>query len=559
MAEAKKVYRKNKKNGVTYIYLDEPYWDSEKKIGRHRMKCIGKLDACGNEVLNKSCKTSLEADLPPAISRTERLGERMVLQKVSSSIGLGKVLRKAFGKEKGDVLEALAMFESCTGDPVYLAAGWCAEHGMAGDFSSPSTSKLLASIGQDELNTFFNYWFQENGSTRGLLFDITSISSYARLIDQVEWGHNRDGERLEQVVLSLVCSYGNGIPLWFCIHEGSSGDTSQLRLLLETLKKLGVNSVVITADRGFYSDDNIRRIVDEGAKFILPVPSSVSWQRKLIGSVKENIYSPQNLVVYNDGDDSSIIYAVTKYDASSPYGRVWKHIYYDAARKEKSIADLMSRINRCRLTLAAGGKLPTSDDKFAETYLKVTETPKRGRKVAVNDAAIKDFISSDAGYWVILTNCEKDAASALESYRRRNAVEILFDDFKNTLDGDRTRSHSPQTMLGRLIVIFLSTILVSQLRRTVEAIPGKDRRWWNWKEFLRHAASYSKCHFAGKYNDVYTSPTKGQRMIFNLLRIPYMWKGKKVSWADSEEVEKDAQTDESGTQDIDATAATDQT
>ena len=185
MAETKKVYRKNKKNGVTYIYLDEPYWDSEKKIGRHRMKCIGKLDACGNEVLNKSCKASLEADLPPAISRTERLGERMVLQKVSSSIGLGKVLRKAFGKEKG-------------GDPVYLAEGWSAEHGMAGDFSSPSTSKLLASIGQDELNTFFNYWFQENGSTRGLLFDITSINSYARLIDQVEWGHNRDRECLEQ-------------------------------------------------------------------------------------------------------------------------------------------------------------------------------------------------------------------------------------------------------------------------------------------------------------------------------------------------------------------------
>ena len=291
MAEAKKVYRKNR-NGVTYIYLDEPYWDSEKKIGRHRTKCIGKLDAAGNEIFNETYKASLEADIPPVISRTERLGERMVLQKVSSSIGLGKVLRKVFGKEKGDALEALAMFETCTGDPVYLADGWCAEHGMAGDFSSPSTSKLLASIGQDELNTFFSYWFQENGSARGLLFDITSISSYARLIEQVEWGHNRDGERLEQVILSLVCSYGNGIPLWFCIHEGSSGDASQLRLLLETLKKLGVNSVVITADRGFYSDDNIRRLVDEGAKFILPVPSSVSWQRKLIDSVKENIYSP---------------------------------------------------------------------------------------------------------------------------------------------------------------------------------------------------------------------------------------------------------------------------
>ena len=107
MAEAKKVYRKNR-NGVTYIYLDEPYWDREKKVGRHRTKCIGKLDAAGNEIFNETYKASLEADIPPEISRTERLGERMVLQKVSSSIGLGKVLRKVFGKEKGDALEALA-------------------------------------------------------------------------------------------------------------------------------------------------------------------------------------------------------------------------------------------------------------------------------------------------------------------------------------------------------------------------------------------------------------------------------------------------------------------
>ncbi|MBR1919088.1 MAG: hypothetical protein IJ831_05630 [Spirochaetales bacterium] len=159
---------------------------------------------------------------------------------------------------------------------------------------------------------------------------------------------------------------------------------------------------------------------------------------------------------------------------------------------------------------------------------------------------------------MILTNCEKDASRALVSYRRRNDVEILFDDFKNTLDGGRTRSHSPDALLGRIFVIFLSTILVSQLRRTVEAIPGKDRRWLNWKEFLRHAASYSGCHFSGSLNDVYTSPHKGQRMIFNLLKIPYMWKGRKVSWTDSEDVEKDAKNDEDGVLDIAATTATDQ-
>ena len=43
MAGAKKVYRKNKKNEGTYIYLDEPYWYAAAKMGRHRMKCIGKF------------------------------------------------------------------------------------------------------------------------------------------------------------------------------------------------------------------------------------------------------------------------------------------------------------------------------------------------------------------------------------------------------------------------------------------------------------------------------------------------------------------------------------
>ncbi len=134
---------------------------------------------------------------------------------------------------------------------------------------------------------------------------------------------------------------------------------------------------------------------------------------------------------------------------------------------------------------------------------------------------------------------------------------FFFDDFKNTLDGRRTRRCSPDALLGRIFAIFLSTILVSQLRCTVEATCGKDRRWWNWKEFLRHAASYSKCHFSGSLNDVFTSPTKGQRMIFNLLKIPYMWKGRKVSWTDSEDVEKDAENDEDGSPDIAATTATD--
>lgn len=55
--------------------------------------------------------------------------------------------------------------------------------------------------------------------------------------------------------------------------------------------------------------------------------------------------------------------------------------------------------------------------------------------------------------------------------------------------------HSEQTLLGRLFVLYIAVIAAVKLRMMVNAIPGKERKWWNWKEFLRHAATYASVHF----------------------------------------------------------------
>lgn len=546
MAEAKKVYRKNKKNGVTYIYLDEPYWDVAAKMGRHRMKCIGKVGPDGEDVYNEAYKASLEDGRPVMVSKTVQLGERMILDKVSSFTGLKRVLRKSFGKEDGDYILALAYFVICTGDPLYLAEHWCAQRGIEGRFSSQASSKFLEKINEDEVNEFFREWMIEHSDKRTLLFDITSISSYSNNLSHVERGHNRDNENLGQINLTLLSSYGSMLPLWFSRTDGSLNDSVQLKSMVETIKKLGIDWIALTADRGFYSDANLRMLHEEGMHFTLPVPSSVSWQKELIDSYRKDIYSPKKLIA----DEDSIIYAATKCDRSSPYGRVWKHVYYDASRKERVIADLMKRISRCLDALDKGNALNASDSSFAEKYIIVKETPKRGRKVSVNQNAVDAFISGQACWWGIISNCEKDASKALSSYRQRNEVEVLFDDFKNSLTGDRTRSHGDSTLFGRLFILFVALIVAMKLRMMVDAIPGKERKWWNWKEFLRHSSTYGKCSFSGKYKDVYTAPTKGQRMIFNALGISYMWKGKLVTLKDSETVEAEACDDESGVNDI---------
>lgn len=546
MAEPKKVYRKNKSNGTTYIYLDQAYWDAENQTGRHKMKCIGKVGPNGEDIYNDSYKLSIEQNTPVMTSNTVLLGEKMILNKVSESIGLPKVIKKVFGKEEGEYLLALAFFVLCSGDPLYLAEAWCSQRGFKGNYSSQAISKFLETINQDKANTFFKEWISANSDKKSLLFDITSISSHSEELSHVEWGYNRDKENLRQINLSFLSSYSSMLPLWFNRTEGSLNDSTQLNSTVKTLKNLRIENIAITADRAFCTDENLKMLKEEKIGFTLPVPSTVTWQKELISSYQKKIYRCETPIVQGE----KIILAATVYDKSSLYGRVWKHIYFDVSKKNQVTAELMQRVTRCRETLKDGGKLNESDSKFAEIYLIVKDTPKRGRKVTINQKAIEDFINGQSCWWVIISNCEKDATKAYFSYKQRNNIEILFNTFKNSLKGDRTKCHNDNTLFGRLFMLFIALIVTEELKIMVNAIPGEKRKWWNWKEFLRHALTYNKSSYVGTHQIVYSTPTKGQRMIFDGLNISYMWKGQLVTPNDMVKPNISEKDDESSMQDL---------
>ena len=130
------------------------------------------------------------------------------------------------------------------------------------------------------------------------------------------------------------------------------------------------------------------------------------------------------------------------------------------------------------------------------------DTPKRGRRVLLNEKAVDEYINNCSGYWVILTNTEKDAAMAIDHYNRRIDIEQHFDDMKNLLDCNRLNVHCEQTRKGRLFVNFIAQILLNNLRSRIQAISPKERNYWDMKDFLNKAASYSRVHFSGRYKDV---------------------------------------------------------
>lgn len=524
----KKIIEILAKNGVMYIYEDYSYWDKEKGYSTHKRKCIGKVGDDGNYVYNEYYRTrekmehlEKKREKIPSVSNTTLIGQSLLLDSAEKHTKVGKALAPAFGSKDATAILALAYYMICRGKAFCRAQSWLEDRGYSNlDLSSQRISELLSRIDDDKVNAFFLQWLTIQSKGNTLLFDITSISTYGKDNRYAERGYNRDHEDLEQINLSLLSSCSSGLPLWYSMMPGSMSDRIVLDYVLETLKKLEIPSFTFVGDRGFYSEANLKNLSDKGHKFTVPVPSSVLWQKNMIQENKNELRKPE----YAIDDEGTIIYGKTLYRVTT-YGRTWNHLYYDPARKEKVIATFMMKIKKCRDELDSQ-KPVEAHQKMYDTYFIIKDTPKRGRKITYNDQAIEEYIHNDSCYWILISTSAKTAIEALKQYRKRNDVELSFDDMKNMLDLKRLRNHNERTIKGKVFVNFVSLILLSQLRKTVSHIPEKERRYWSEHDMLDRVDSYAKIHFNGTYKDVYTTPTASQRMVFNLLGINYQFKGK---------------------------------
>jgi transposase len=519
----------NKKAKTTYLYEDIAYWDPVAKQGRHKRKGIGKLDTDGKPVYNEYYLNKLsqqDEDKDRIVSKTTLIGETLLIDKMIANTGLHTVLNKTLGKERAARLLQLARYSVCEGRPLCYAENWLNGRGYDGEaLCSQRITDLLRSLDKDVQNTFFSQWMAKKAEDRSLIFDISSISSYARDNPYVERGYNRDREALEQINVALVSTYQSNTPLWCTELPGSMSDQAVLEYVCNHLDKLDVGKVGFLLDRGFYSEENIRNLTAKKHKFTMPVPSHIKWQKAFIDEHRSKLQRPANLI--QKGGKDSIIYTLTKVHTTE-YGRMWVHLYYDALKKERDVARLMDMLKKCQDDLEEGSLLK-SREHYYERYFEIQETPVRGRKVILREDEVDAYINGYSGYWLLLSSHEKDGPKALSHYRMRNNIELHFDDLKNTLDCDRIRVHSADVMQGRIFINFLSMIIINELKRRVAAIPAKKRKYWNYRMMLGKVATYSKIHYRGKYKDVYTVPTKAQRLIFDLFDIKYQWKGKMIN------------------------------
>ena len=471
----------DKRSGITYAYEATYHWDKEKQQSRCKRKLIGRVDTETGEIIqtdgrcrkDKQVETTAPAKRGPApstVSRHMYYGATYLLETLSEELGLTADLRACFPDIYKQLLSIAFYLILEDNTPLYRFEKWhhTHKHPYGEDIASPRSSELFAGISDDQITKFFRLQGKRRIEDEYWAYDSTSISSYSETLAQVQYGYNKEDDKLAQLNLLLVFGEKSGLPFYYRKLAGNIPDSKTVKHLLEDLDILGFGKTKFVMDRGFYSEKNINGLYQDHIKFLVGVRLSLAFVRKNL----DNVYDDIRMFMNFDEAINTYGYTVTAdwdYTQERPYKgdvikekrRMYIHYYYsiDKGADEETAFD--KRIATLYKELKEGKRVDSHEKSYAE-YFEIKKTPKRGINVTYKEDAIRKG-RRYLGYFALITNEKMDAFTALHLYRMKDIVEKGFSNIKERLNMRRLLVSTERSLEGKIFTEFAALILISHL------------------------------------------------------------------------------------------------
>ena len=441
----------------TYIYLKTRYYRNSDKKSRTDRTAIGKLNPETDKLIpNENYFKVYHLPFPGAPDFVRNVGLYNLVKIIAENTGLFKLLKKNFPNHYSDILTAAHYFLCDNKAMVYLN-DWLDENVSyrKDAFHSTQVSDFLRELGELNKSVFFRDWLKEQNTNEYIAYDVSSISTYSKSIENAEWGYNRDKESLPQINYAMYYGQDSGLPFYYRVYPGSITDKVHLKFMMEDLKELDHRTGYYVMDRGFYMEDNLKYLTDMGFKFLIAMPSDLKIFRSTIDEHRNEIIDCAESYIKNKS-----LYG--KSYISSPYGfRFRMNVFYDESKKPNDVASFYRHLDDLESALTKMDSVPGPKTDFVK-YFNIT---KEDNKLVFerNYTNINKQLSY-CGFFILAdTVFDNTAEDMLEVYRRRDVIEKEFDDLKNETGLGRLRVHSSQTADGKLFVAFISLILRSAM------------------------------------------------------------------------------------------------
>ena len=511
----------------TYLYESHSFRDDEGRPRNRKIK-IGKISReTGRAVYTKEYINRMhEAGTPLTIIETEKkdrldgymnevfdglksYGLFYFLKRISEKIKLIKILEKSLQKHWEEIC-MLSFYIIASEKPLMYMEDWLEENASytVGRMSSQRISDLLGAFGQKERNDFFKAWCEANTSDEYMALDITSISSYSKLIQDCEYGYNRDGEELKQINLCLLFGEETGLPVYQTVYSGSLKDVSTFKATVSEINAVsGGKRLVFVTDKGFYSEKNIKMLVEKykGSEFLIAVPFVNKWARELVKEERGKIDKVSNIVKTSGVPIRGTNRKITLSDM-----HLSAYILYNPEREVNSRNNLYAHVAWLKETLENGDQYPDIQEDI-DKYLLV----KKNNTVEINEKVLDKELET-SGWLVMLGNGDLTIQKAHDIYRKKDVVEKAFYKYKNILGFQRLRVHSDRRMKNKLFIGFIAMIIVSYIHKVMKE-KGLYKKMTMDKLFIT-LQKLRKTVIKGYH--ILSPITKEQREVFSAFSIP---------------------------------------
>ena len=386
-----------------------------------------------------------------------------LLKSISEKIGLVTALKEALSHCWREIF-MLAAHLIVNGDPLMHCSDWIEEtesypvEGM----SSQRISELLAEIAPDEREYFYQAWCRHRQENEYLALDITSVSSYSELVEDVEWGYNRDGENLPQINICMLMGEKSKLPIYQTVYAGSLKDVTTLESTIKKFDRItGGKPVLVVMDKGFYSKHNVDIMLtgEHARRFVIAVPFTSGFAKKQVNSERKDIDTVGNTIRIG----GETLRGIMKERTWGNSRNVYVHIYFSPRKALNRREDIFGYIATLR------DEAEAEPEKYAKSgehkkYLNIRKSEKTdsGYTVSIREDAV-NFVLGTHGWLVLISNDVASVKEAIRIYRAKDVVEKGFLRLKCDLDLGRLRVHSQDRVQNKVFIGFIALILLSHI------------------------------------------------------------------------------------------------
>ena len=469
-------------NGVEYVYEYDSTWNSEKKYGDHKRNYIGKI-VDGVFVPNKKhlLEIALEdvrriapSPVPVTFCNRAFYGATYLFDTIGEKLGITIDLQKCFPDTYQQILSIAYYLILEDRNPFSRFSKWSRTHmhPFRDDISSQRCSDLLGSISENAKQHFFRLQGKRRLEREFLAYDITSVSSYSKLIKQVRYGNNKEHDPLAQINLALLFGEESRLPVYYRKLPGNITDVMTIHKMLADIDFLELEKVNLIMDRGFYSEANINALYQKHYKFLIAAKTSLKFVQQKLEEVRNSMtsrstYSSKYRLNYHSSTEIWHYKETKKRSGAiaTAERKMYLHLFFNTQRAADDKTDFNDLLDSLEEELRSDKRIIAHEHLY-EKYYEVKQTPKRGIVLSHKEDAIMQA-EKNYGYFALISNGIKDPLKALQVYRSKDVVEKAFGNLKERLNMRRTSVFSEHNLEGKLFVQFVALIYLSYIDKVM--------------------------------------------------------------------------------------------